>query len=111
MRSQLRGVAIVVLVLFSSVSCSVTASTGSDSSPDEGVFLDALSGPIRDKYSDSVLLAEGRKVCDAFAQGRNEDEVETMISTDLGVDSGQFIGAVYGGLRCFPASHPDHGGK
>lgn len=90
-------------------SCSVRTESGSG--PDESVFLDALSGPIRDKYPDSVLIAEGKKACDAFAQGQSEDQVEAMIKTDLGVNPGQFIGAVYGGLHCFSSSHPNRGGN
>jgi len=37
----------------------------------EQVFLDIASGPLRDHFSDSVLLAEGKKVCDARARARS----------------------------------------
>lgn len=106
-KKTLASAAVALVLSVPMASCSVTAGSG----PNQTVFLDALSGPIRDKHPDPVLIAEGRKVCDAFAQGQSEDQVENMISTDLGVDSGQFIGAVYAGLDCFPKSHPDHGGS
>ncbi len=101
--ARLATAALLVSLLVSS--CQVTKTSGpagTTSDADETVFLDALSGPIRDKYPDSVLIAEGRKACEAFANGSSEDDVEKMIATDLGVDPGQFIGAVYGGMSCFP---------
>lgn len=80
-------------------SCQVSATSGPQDTGNS-VFLDALSGPIREKYADSVLIAEGRKACDALAQGQSEAQVKKMIFTDLGIDPGQFIGAVYGGMNC-----------
>lgn len=98
------------LLAVSTASCTITTTTG-PSQPDNAVFLDALSGPIRSKYPESVLIAEGQKACDAFAQGQNEDQVKKMIEKDLQVNAGQFIGAVYGGMACFPKDHPNHGGN
>jgi len=100
---------VAVLLAAPTAACTITTTTGNR--PDNATFLDALSGPIRNKYPDSTLLTEGKKACDAFAQGQSEAQVEKMIQTDLGVDSGQFIGAVYGGLACFPNNHPNHGGN
>lgn len=84
------------------VSCTVTKETGTK--PDDAKFLLALSGPIREKYPDSTLLAEGQKVCDAIAQGKTEEQAKQMIQADLGVDSGQFIGAIYAGHLCDPGA-------
>ena len=72
----------------------------------EQAFLDITSGPLRDHFSDSVLLAEGKKVCDARAQGQKWDQLEQMVAKDLNLDpasgeAGQFMGAVDGGL-CAP---------
>ena len=89
---------VVALLSVPLVSCTVTTETGSK--PDDARFLEALSGPIRAKYPDSALLAEGQKVCDAFAKGQTEDQAKQMIAADLGVDSGQFIGAIYAGNLC-----------
>ena len=82
--------------------CTVTKTSG----PSDQVFLDILTGPLRDKFSDSQLLAEGRKVCDARAQGKNWDQLQQMVVTDLNLGSdkglaGQFMGGVDGGL-CAP---------
>lgn len=67
----------------------------------EQVFLDVVSGPMRDHFSDSVLIAEGKKVCDAKAQGQSWDQLEQMVAKDLNLDphSGevtQFMGATDG---------------
>ena len=72
----------------------------------EQTFLDIASGPLREQFSDSVLLAEGKKVCDARAQGQKWDQLEQMVAKDLNLDpasgeAGQFMGAVDGGL-CAP---------
>jgi hypothetical protein len=79
--------------------CTVTNSSG----PSDQVFLDILSGPLRDEFSDSQLLAEGKKVCDARAQGAQWDQLREMVVTDLNLASrtnlaGQFMGGVDGGL-------------
>lgn len=99
-----------LLLAVPTASCTVTTRTG-PAQPDTALFLEALSGPVRSKYPDSTLIAEGQKACDAFAQGQNEDQVKKMIEQDLQVDAGQFIGAVYGGMACFPKDHPNHGGN
>lgn len=99
-----------VLLSVPTASCTITTTTG-PAQPDNAVFLDALSGPIRSGYPESVLIAEGQKACDAFAQGKNEDQVKQMIEKDLQVNPGQFIGAVYGGMACYPKDHPNHGGN
>ncbi len=86
--------------LFVSIQVSSCQASVSSDQDEHSVFLDALSGPIREKYPDSVLIDEGNKACDAFAQGQSEEQVMKMIKTDLNVDAGQFIGAVYGGMNC-----------
>lgn len=68
-------------------------------------FLDILDGPLRSKYSDAELLDEGRKACDAFAQGQTREQVEQMVAADLKLQPGhvgQFMGGLYGGLDCHP---------
>ena len=93
-------VALVGLFMVVPVSaCTVTKSSG----PSDQVFLDILSGPLRDEFSDSQLLAEGKKVCAARAQGQKWDQLEEMVAKDLklapGTDlAGQFMGGVDGGL-------------
>ena len=94
----------MVLAILTTSTAACTVTTESGTKPDDARFLEALSGPIRDKYQDSALLAEGQKVCDAFAKGQTEDQAKQMIAKDLGVDSGQFIGAVYAGNLCSPHS-------
>ena len=84
--------------------CHWTTTSTTESVRNDPVFLHALDGPIRAKYPDSVLIAEGEKACDAFAQGQNEGQVMDMIKKDLDVDAGQFIGAVYGGMNCVAKS-------
>lgn len=96
-------VTLVAMFLVLPVSaCTVTKTSG----PSDQVFLDILSGPLRDKFSDSQLLTEGKKVCDARAQGKNWDQLEQMVANDLNLGSarglaGQFMGGVDGGL-CAP---------
>ena len=79
--------------------CTVTKTSG----PSDQVFLDILSGPLRDKFTDSQLLAEGKKVCDARAEGQTWDQLAGMVAKDLNLAprtdlAGQFMGGVDGGL-------------
>ena len=96
-----------LLVVVQVSACSMSRSPEPrDSQTREQVFLDIASGPLRDHFSDSVLLAEGKKVCDARAQGQKWDQLEQMVVKDLNLDpnsgeAGQFMGAVDGGL-CTP---------
>lgn len=83
-------------------SCTVTKEAGTK--PDDAKFLLALSGPIREKYPDATLLAEGQKVCDAYARGQTEEQAKQMVQADLGVDPGQFIGAIHAGHLCDPGA-------
>jgi hypothetical protein len=84
--------------------CSESGSPGPTSSQiRDQVFLDVVSGPMRDRFSDSVLLAEGRKVCEAKSQGQSRDQIEQMVTQDLNLDPRaqpgeliQFMGAVDG---------------
>ncbi len=106
------GVVKVVLtglfLMLAPSACSVSTSTST--SPDvtgqarDETFLGIASGPLRDRFSDSVLLDEGRKVCAARAQGKSWDQLRQMVVEDLKLDrglAGQFMGAVDGGL-CTP---------
>jgi hypothetical protein len=106
MRS-LNAVTLALVVLFMVVqvsACSASRSpqpTGAQVS--EQAFLDILSGPLRDRFSDSVLIAEGKKVCEAKSKGQSWDQLEQMVAKDLNLDpdSGeltQFVGGVNGGL-------------
>ena len=52
----------------------------------EQAFLDIVSGPMRDRFSDSELITEGKKVCDAKARGQSWDQLEHMVTTDLKLD-------------------------
>jgi hypothetical protein len=50
------------------------------------------------------LLAEGKKVCDARAQGQSWDQLAEMAAKDLNLtpgEAGQFMGGLDGGL-CTP---------
>lgn len=105
MRQQC-AVAVVGLIAAVQISaCHVTSDPAAVEKSQEATFLDILYGPIRDKYSDSVLIAEGRKACDAFGQGQSQEQVQQLVATDLALDPGlvsQFMGAIYGGLDCGP---------
>ena len=98
-----REAAIVALVgLFTVVPVSACTATKS-SGPSDQVFLDILSGPLRDEFSDSQLLAEGKKVCDARARGEQWEQLREMVAADLNLAprtdlAGQFMGGVDGGL-------------
>jgi hypothetical protein len=103
MRST-NAVILALVALFAAVqltACSVPRST--DPHTREQTFLDVASGPLRDHFSDSVLIAEGKKVCQARAQGQNWDQLEQMVAKDLNLDpdsgeASQFMGAVDSGL-------------
>lgn len=105
-KTPVMSAAVVFFVALSAVSCGVSyESDNSGWNPDEQVFLDILSGPIRDRYDSTVLIEEGRKACAAFSNGQSERQVMEMIQADLGADpgmAGQFIGAVKGGMSCHP---------
>lgn len=106
MRSA-NAVLLALVALFAVVQ--LTACSGSqpsDPQTREQTFLDIASGPLRDRFSDSVLIAEGNKVCEARAQGQTWDQLEQMVTNDLNLNpdsghAGQFMGAVDGGL-CAP---------
>ncbi len=100
MRSQRTMVPAVAVLLLAVPLASCTITTSSGTRPDDAKFLEALSGDPRDKYPDSTLLQEGQKVCDALAKGQSEDQVRQMISADLDVDAGQFLGALDAGNMC-----------
>lgn len=107
MRSNRMSTVVLAALLLSvpPVSCATNPKPPASSlQPGEQTFLDILSGPYRDKYSDSDLLEEGHKVCDAYEQGMTEAQARKMIQTDLGLEPGQFIGALDGGLLCSPKS-------
>lgn len=84
-------------------SCHVKNDPAAYDKAEETAFLNILSGPLRDKYSDEDLIAEGHKACEAFSQGKSSDQVADMVEADLKLDPGsvgQFMGGLYGGLEC-----------
>jgi hypothetical protein len=92
-------VGLFVVVQGSACSFSVDTNPG----PDNQVFLDITSGPLRDRFSDAELLAEAKKVCDARAQGQTWDQLEQMVIEDLKLPpksglAGQFMGGVDGAM-------------
>jgi hypothetical protein len=95
-----------LLVVAQLVACSGQRShEPTDSQAREQVFLRILSGPMRDQFSDSTLIAEGKKICAAKAQGQSWDQLEQLVAKDLNIDPdsrggelSQFMGAIDGGL-------------
>jgi len=105
MRSP-NGAAMALAGLFVAVQVSACSFSTQAPGPPDQVFLTILTGPLRDRFSDSDLLAEGKKVCDARAQGQTWDQLEQMAVKDLNLtagEAGQFMGAVDGGL-CTPSN-------
>lgn len=93
------------LVAMSAVACHAWIDAGDSSSESDQRFLEILSGPILAKYDSAALVAEGHKACDAFAQGRSASQVMDTFQKDMNADAGmagQFVGAVTGGLNCYP---------
>jgi hypothetical protein len=102
-RRNLTLAAVGLLVATSLSSCHVKNDPVAYQKMQEKTFLDILSGPLRDKYSDADLIAEGHKACEAFSRGKSSDQVADMVETDLNLDPGsvgQFMGGLYGGLDC-----------
>jgi hypothetical protein len=86
MRSQ-RITALAAVGLFISTqvpSCrTVPPSDPSAQQMQDNMFLDGVNKELRDKYPDSVLIAEGHKVCDALSQGQSEHQVAEMVKKDF----------------------------
>jgi len=103
MRSP-NAVSMAIAGFFVVVQISACSSSTQPPGPPDEVFLSILTGPLRDRFSDSDLLAEGKKVCDARAQGQSWDQLAEMAAKDLNLtpgEAGQFMGGLDGGL-CTP---------
>jgi hypothetical protein len=89
----------------STVSCQAWIEGRDSSNESNQRFLEILSGPTWAKYDSATLVREGHKACDAFAQGQSASQVMDTFQQDMDADAGmagQFVGAVAGGLNCYP---------
>ena len=71
---------------------------------DDNDYLELLQGDqFYSRLGSSVLLAEGRKICNAIANGTSEDSAASMVERDLSVSpfaAGEIVGAATDGLGC-----------
>lgn len=107
MKSRTSSPLIVAVALASISVTACQASIDVDDGPDSvnQHFLEILSGPAWEKYDSANLIAEGKKACDAFAEGKTAAQIMEIFEDDMNADpgmAGQFIGAVTGGLGCYP---------
>lgn len=96
---------VVALASISVTACHAWVETDDGSGAANQRFVEILSGPAWEKYDPAALVAEGKKACDAFAAGKTAAQVMDTFEKDMNADpgmAGQFIGAVTGGLNCYP---------